>query len=203
MAKAGGRLGRDVRREQVVEAALRIIARKGVGGLTTAAIAREAGMSEANLYRHFTGKDDVLAATLESVGSRIGQNFENAFGTEVRVPEQFRTFFRLQLELMDGNRGIPRFMFSEELHGKKALRERILTTMYRFVDRMAAAVKDGQKRGEVASDIDPRITVLMFVSMVQGLVFRWSLSGFSFSLAREGMKLWDQFDRFMRGQSAG
>lgn len=193
--RAGGKLSGEVRREQVVQAALRIIGKKGVGGLTTAAIATETGMSEANLYRHFKGKDDVLRATLENVGLRIGANFQKAFGAGGTVEERFRAFFKLQLRLMEGNSGIPRFMFSEELHGKKALRGLMLTTMYRFIDRLEAVVRQGQEHGELAGDIDPRVTVLMFISMVQGLMFRWSLSGFSFSLPREGMKLWKNFER--------
>ncbi|MEK6698560.1 MAG: TetR/AcrR family transcriptional regulator [Nitrospirota bacterium] len=201
--KTGTKMSGEARREQVVQAALRVIGKKGMGGLTTAAIAGEVGMSEANLYRHFRGKDDVLAATLESVGARIGENFQKAFGAGGTVREQFRIFFRLQLELMGGNSGIPRIMFSEELHGKKALRERMFGTMYRFIDRLEAVFRRGQERGEVAKDVDPRVTVLMFLSMMQGLMFRWSLSGFSFSLTAEGMKLLKNFERCIVTDSGG
>ena len=49
----------------------RIIGKKGVSGLTMAAIAREVGLSEASLYRHFKNKDEIFYATVESSKSDV------------------------------------------------------------------------------------------------------------------------------------
>ena len=48
----------------------RIIGKRGVSGLT-AAIAREVGLSEASLYRHFKNKDEIFYATVESSKSDV------------------------------------------------------------------------------------------------------------------------------------
>ncbi|MFB7719296.1 TetR/AcrR family transcriptional regulator [Nocardia sp. NPDC056100] len=56
-----------VRRAQIVEAATAVIARDGVAGTTTRAIAGEAGLSLATLHYVFAGKDEVLAAVLEAL----------------------------------------------------------------------------------------------------------------------------------------
>ena len=71
MIKNGSRLSGDIRRDQIVEAALRIIANRGVKSLTTAAIAEEVGISEANLYRHFNSKDEILQGTVEKIGEGL------------------------------------------------------------------------------------------------------------------------------------
>jgi hypothetical protein len=86
-------------------------------------------------------------------------------------------------------------MFSEELHGAPRLREKLLAHLYGFAGRLEEVVRAGQSSGDIRRELDARVVVLTFISMIQGLMFRWSLSGFSFSLAREGLKLWKNFEK--------
>jgi TetR/AcrR family fatty acid metabolism transcriptional regulator len=190
----------DIRREQIVQAALKIIGTRGMNNLTTAAIAREVGMSEANLYRHVKNKDEIYFACFEYVRGKIRENMEAASVFSASPVKILKRFFSLQIALMEKNRGLPRFMFSEDLHINKKLRERVIQTMYAFSSRLASFIRDGQRQKMIQSDLDPKATALMFISMVQGLTFRWSLSDFSFSLAREGMKLWKVYERCITAQ---
>ncbi len=194
VAKTGGKVRGDVRRDQIVHASLRIIGEKGVSGLTTAAIAAEAGISEANLYRHFKNKEDIFFAAVAYVKGRISKNIEESLAGEAAPVKKLKRFYNLQIDLMEKNSGIPRFMFSEELHISGQLREKLLQTMYAFSATIASFIRDAQKAGSFRGDLDPKTTALMFIGMVQGLMFRWSLSGFSFSLASEGRKLWKNFE---------
>ena len=193
--KTGMKLSGEVRRDQIVQASLAVIAKKGVGGLTTAALATEAGVSEANLYRHFRNKEDIFFATLAYVKEKIATNMEGSLEGADAPVKKMKRFYDLQLQLMGKNSGILRFMFSDELHISEELRERLLETMYAFSATLAAFIKDAQKAGAFRSDLDARTTSLMFIGMVQGLMFRWSLSGFSFSLVSEGRKLWKNFEK--------
>jgi AcrR family transcriptional regulator len=184
----------DVRREQIVKAVLHIIGTHGMSSLTTASIAREVGMSEANLYRHVKNKQEIYFSCFEYVRSRIRENMEAAAAGSSSPIEMLRHFFSLQVTLMEKNRGIPRFLFSDELHVQKKLRETIIKTMHGFSLRLASFIQEGQHSKSIRNDLDSRTTALMFIGLVQGLTFRWSLSDFSFSLTREGKKLWKNFE---------
>ena len=59
------------RREEVVEAARRIILREGIEAATTRAIAKEAGYSNGVLTHYFADKDDILLSALRSSHRRI------------------------------------------------------------------------------------------------------------------------------------
>jgi AcrR family transcriptional regulator len=196
-SKAIGKVKGEVRRDQIVQATLKIIARKGVSSLTTAALAREVGISEANLYRHFRNKDEIFMATVSQVREMIAKNLEKVLTGNTGPVGILKRFFALQVELMEENGGITRLMFSEELHVHQHMRERILETMYTVSEKLASLIKDGQKAGVIRKDIDPLTTVLMFVAMIQGLAFRWSLGGFSFSLAKEAAKTWKNFEKLI------
>ena len=53
------------RREQIIEAALRVFARKGFNGATNKDIAREAGITPGLIYHYFESKEDLLKAAIE------------------------------------------------------------------------------------------------------------------------------------------
>jgi AcrR family transcriptional regulator len=67
-----------VRRAQIIEAATAVIARDGVAGATTRAIAREAGVTLATLHYVFATKDDVLAGVLETLMGKAKQTIDQS-----------------------------------------------------------------------------------------------------------------------------
>ena len=73
-AEAAAALGEGAdlpgRRDQIVAAALRVVPRYGLHGVTMERIAEEAGVSPATLYWHFKNKDDLLLAMVEQM---VGQ----------------------------------------------------------------------------------------------------------------------------------
>lgn len=66
------------RRDEIVEAALRVVGRSGLDGATTRAIADEAGCTLSVLAHYFGGKDGLLVAAQTAVYDRI---VERAFRT--------------------------------------------------------------------------------------------------------------------------
>lgn len=77
--RAGTRLPAAERRRALVEAALRVFAAGSYAGATTAEIAREAGVSEPILYRHFESKRDLYLACLDEAWRRKRALIEEAF----------------------------------------------------------------------------------------------------------------------------
>ena len=186
----------DVRREQVVQAALRIVGKKGVAGLTTSAIARAVGISEANLYRHFKNKEEILFETGKGIGAAIRKNLEVILVSPVRPVLKLKRAFLLHLEFIEKNEGIPRLGFSEEMHiNNKRLKKVFLKNIELYAAGLEELFREGQRLGSIRWDVDRRALAAMLIGMVQVLVMRWSLSGFSFPLRTEGMKLWKNFEK--------
>jgi AcrR family transcriptional regulator len=70
-SSATSRLPAAERRRELVEAALRVFSEGSYAGATTAEIAREAGVSEPILYRHFASKRDLYFACVDEAWTRI------------------------------------------------------------------------------------------------------------------------------------
>lgn len=190
------KVSNEARREHVVDAALKIISEKGVRNLTTAAIAHEVGMSEANLYRHFANKDEILRLTVGRISEGLQKNLEKVFESPGKPIENLRKIFTLHLGFVEKSEGIPRLIFSEEIHGgNRELQATILNTINTYSAKLESIIKEGQIAGCIKKDIDPASSALTMIGMTQVKILRWSLSSFSFSLAKEGTKLWRNFEK--------
>lgn len=76
------RLPANERRAVVIDTACRVFARCSYRGATTAEIAREAGVSEPILYRHFISKQALYLACIEEAWANVRQAWEQAVATE-------------------------------------------------------------------------------------------------------------------------
>lgn len=196
MLKTISKVDRKTRRSQIVQAALGIIGRKGVSALTTSSIAREVGISEANIYRHFRNKDEILTEMAMEIRRSLEGNLSKvAEGTPLK---SLREIYKLHLEYIENNEGIPRLIFSEQLHSSTRLKKRLLSTIGSYAGLLADIFVDGQKCGDIQKRLDPDAAAMMMIGMVQVSTLKWSLSGFNFSLVKEGMKLWSNFERCVR-----
>lgn len=102
----------EERRQDILEAALKVFTEKGYNGSTTAEIARAAGVAEGTIFRHFATKKELLIAVLKPklLDGIIYLDKEHKDASPV---EFFRCFLENRLELIKENDALVRFMFSE------------------------------------------------------------------------------------------
>lgn len=183
----------EVRREQIVRAALTIIGEEGIQGLTTVKIAKAVGVSEANLYRHFKNKDAILTAVVDDLENAISSNLKVAAAEGTKPLEKLEKIFMRHLTLIDENKGIPRLVFSSELHFRIDLREKLSSLISSYLKGLSNILKAGVKDGSIKGAIDTDASAAMFIGMIQLSALRWSLSDFKTSLTEEGDKLWQAY----------
>ncbi|HEX3807938.1 MAG TPA: TetR/AcrR family transcriptional regulator [Gaiellaceae bacterium] len=76
------RLNAEARRQAVLDTACRVFSRSSYRGATTAEIAREAGISEPILYRHFGSKRDLYLACLDEAWRTFRAESEAAIAND-------------------------------------------------------------------------------------------------------------------------
>jgi AcrR family transcriptional regulator len=193
------KVDRETRRDQISRAALKIVGLSGVKGLTTAAIAKEVGISEAALYRHFKNKDEILLETLDKIGDGLKEKIEEVMKSDIPCLEKLKANFLLNLEHIENNIGIPRLVFSDQIHiGNEVLREKLLQNINGHSKRLEMMIASCQSKGNIRKDIEPKAAAIMLLGMIQTLAMRWSLNNFSFSLPEAGNHLWDNYEKCLR-----
>ena len=163
MTQSRVRLPAGERRQAVLDTACRVFAVSSYRGATTAEIAREAGISEPILYRHFGSKRDLYLACLEEAWrvlralaeAAIEASPETCLGAVSDAFMEKRQKIRLidlWIQALNEAGGDPVIA--------KALREQIQEVHAFF----AGLIEDAQARGVVAADRDPRAEAWIFVA---------------------------------------
>ncbi len=180
-----------IRKEEIVRAAFDVVGKKGVRALTIAAIAESAGMSEANFYRHFGGKDDIFPALVDFIGtSFMGRAAVIAAGSKKPL-EKLETIFFSHVSIVAVYPGILRFVFSEDAHlGDPNLAKILGLRIENYVETLSGVIAAGTDEGELKQDLSPRETALTLLGMIQITALRWNSS---FDIRGEAQKLWSNF----------
>src|SRR3954470_6561131 len=85
------------RRRDLLDAAVRVFARKGFHASRVGDIAEEAGVAHGLLYHYFRSKDEVLETIFREVWELLGAETERIVSSDVPLREQLRRFARIYL----------------------------------------------------------------------------------------------------------
>ncbi|OGB91123.1 MAG: hypothetical protein A2Z31_08450 [candidate division NC10 bacterium RBG_16_65_8] len=182
----------DVRREQIVEAAMKLIANRGTRGTTTKAIAEECGISEGALYRHIESRDRILSLVVDRIGAGLTQNLRQVERTADTPLDQVEALFLGQVTFLEEHRGIPRLAFSEDVHlHRPDLRIQMAINVEVYFGRIRALAEAGKRTGCIRPDVSAETVATMLVGTIQALSLRWSLSGFRLNLSERALSAWE------------
>src|SRR3982751_4624841 len=157
------------RRQCVVGAACRVFAKSSYSGATTAEIARESGVTEPVLYRHFPSKRDLYLACLETAWAQVRKLWEEAFANEpdprLRIAAMGRSYVHLQRtgdKIMLSDLWIQALTeASEDPKIRRYLRDQVRQVH----DFVADKIKDAQEAGGVKENRDPDAEAWIFISL--------------------------------------
>lgn len=183
----------EVRQEQIANAALQLIGKKGISGATTAEIASAVGISEGNLYRHFKNKEDIIASAIDKIGNDLDAILENV--SEKTDPVmKLEEIFKQHLSYIEEHAGIPRTIFSEEvLVLSEKLRVKVRSNLMNYFTGISAIIKQGQGAGSIDREMDQDAVTNMFIGTINFTALRWVMNGFTPCLTIETDKLWRTF----------
>ncbi|MDD5405290.1 MAG: TetR/AcrR family transcriptional regulator, partial [Sulfuricella sp.] len=176
----------EVRRHDMIEAAMEIIRQEGVSKLTTRSLSKAVGIAQPTLFLHFGNKSYVLVALVDAVQERMQKEMEGLDLARLSPLERLKAVIRAHLSFIQKQPGIPRLLFSEELQsGDPVFRDRMNQLVQFFLKFIAGLISVGQETGEIRSDIIPQQAACLLIAAVQGLAFRWILSEHRFELAEQ------------------
>ncbi|ERS11348.1 TetR family transcriptional regulator [Alcanivorax sp. PN-3] len=166
------------RKEQILQTLAYMLEAEPGGRVTTSGLAREVGVSESALYRHFPSKARMLEALIEfiedSVFSRI-----NRIISEGDALQQVEQILTLILAFTERNPGITRLLTGDALTGEnERLRQRIQQFYDRVESQLKQVVRDAEFREGKRTRATPGITANLLLSVVEGRIAQFVRSGF-------------------------
>lgn len=180
----------EIRKQEIVEAALRLADSQGPDRLTTETVAEAVGLTQPGIFRHFPKKQDLWEAVARRIGAMMESRWKAVHGEGVSPVEEIQALVEAQLRLIQGTPAIPAILFSRELHarneGLRTIFHTLLTLFHQMIADRASQARDA---GALRADVDPQDAAFLIIALIQGLVVRWSISGRSFDLPAEGARL--------------
>ncbi|WP_329025559.1 TetR/AcrR family transcriptional regulator [Streptomyces sp. NBC_00690] len=177
------------RSTQILEAAARVIARRGVRGLRVEELAAEAGVSTALIYYHFKDRTGVLRQTLEFISDRAERYTNDRDPDDPPLTAQEELADSLLLELQDTAEVRENSSAWGELRASavfdEVLREDLAKATLVWVQEVAVLL--GRARPEAtASSLSAAAERL--TALLEGLSMRWLSDGITIARARELMR---------------
>jgi AcrR family transcriptional regulator len=160
----------EARREELVEAAWRVIARAGMVGATMREIAREAGVSTGILAHYFTDKEDLLGFALRLSHRRIYERFYAR--TQGLVGLAALRVIMLEALPLDQERLLEaqiEMNFLSLAVGNESLRELQNREFERFWDLLHHRVSEAQTLGQISTTVDADSITHQLIILVEGI----------------------------------
>lgn len=186
------------RKKEIVDTAIRLAAECGPDRLTTERLAKEIGISQPAIFRHFPAKTDIWEAVGDRICTLMGESGQLVEATG--PTDRLRKMVAAQLGFIESTPAVPAILFSRELHSEnEKLRAFFADLMAQRQKKLAELFTNGIKSGEFNNDIDPDDSAYLVLALIQGISMRWSLNNRNFDLVEAGSKILDvQLSGFAR-----
>jgi AcrR family transcriptional regulator len=188
--------GTVIRQEEIILAALTLVANQGVKSMTIERIARIVGIVPSAIYRHFNNKSEILEAVLDMIGNRMKKNAIEVNQENDDSLEAIRKLLMRQVQLVMEFSAIPQIMFSEEVYREnQELKAKLQKMIQGLLKGLTAIVERGQRQGRIRTDMESRRIAIMFLGLFQPSAFLYHLSGGKFDIIKQVDITWKMFSK--------
>jgi AcrR family transcriptional regulator len=123
----------EIRQEQIARAATRLLAVRGWQQVSLAAVAKAVGIVPSAVYRHFSGKDQMLDAVLDLVDQSFQANLQAARRAMTNPVAQLREALARHVDLISSGVPIPRIILSEDVFTGSRRHRRRVQAIYQVI----------------------------------------------------------------------
>ena len=182
----------ELRQQQIIAAAAKLIFKYGSEHLTVKRIAAVVGISEAAIYRHFKSKKSILSFLLSHIEEILLKDISAMrVGTDPITLSTIEEIIGNQFSAIDLRKGFSFQVIAEIISlGDRRLNKQASQTIDKYIFRLKELLTEGVRDGSIRKDIDLDASATLLFALIQGLVNIWALSDSSFKLTERYRSLW-------------
>ena len=177
------------RRQQILETLALQLEKSPGQTITTAALAKAVGVSEAALYRHFASKAKMYDALIEFIEDSVFSLINRIMDEEKSAIVRCEKTLTMVLAFAQKNPGLTRLLMGDILVGEtERLRKRIDKFFERFETQIKQILREGEASSELVKGSSIPAQASLLVSVVQGRIQQFVRSEFK----SQPLEYWDQ-----------
>jgi TetR/AcrR family fatty acid metabolism transcriptional regulator len=157
----------------ILDAAVRVFARKGYHTCRVGDIAEEAGVAHGLLYHYFASKEQVLETVFRDTLTDLLDAFATVEESSEPAREQLRHVAAILLRAWRRDPDLVRVLVREVARSPQ-MQSKVeeLGQVFRSIERIVAR---GQEAGELRADLDPRLAAWIFYGAIEEILTGWVL----------------------------
>jgi len=166
-------IAQEEKRRLLLDAAVRVFARKGYHTCRVGDIAEEAGVAHGLLYHYFASKEEVLETVFRENWSDLLGAVKAVEESGEPAREQLRQVAAILLRSWRRDPDLVRVLVREVARSPQVqLRVAEIGEAFEALERI---VRRGQEAGEFRSDLDPRLAAVIFYGALEEILTGWVL----------------------------
>lgn len=186
------------RQEEIINAAINIIAENSAHDLSMRGVAERVGISEPAIYRHFDNKADLLLKLTHFITQDQTAILQRSDSPDVPALIQLEDMLDAVIKNYANNRSLTTTLYAtgmfyanqELVDGLSSIIENSLTSIMRLVER-------GRQDGSLHEKTNPDQISLVIFGAMRLLTERWILSGHDFDLVPAWSVVWGELRRML------
>ncbi len=179
-----------IRRQQIVAIIRDIISTKGIEYVTIGEISKRIGTTRGAIYRHFKSKRDILSLLIDNIEETLMDALDKAIVTDDPV-QNLKNVLLAHLTYARERRGtsfiviMGAMQFSDPL-----IRRKISQLIERYLQKIQKILSAAIRLKLVKYTINPRISAIAFLGLIQSTVTVWSYKNLNFVTQKVHADLW-------------
>lgn len=180
------------RRDEILQALAEMLeSNEGAARITTAKLAKQVGVSEAALYRHFPSKAKMFEGLIEFIEESIFSRVNRILEDEKDTLKRIELLLKLLLAFAERNPGLTRIMTGHALmFENERLRSRINQIFERIELQFKQILRERKLREGKAFPIDESILAAQIVGQVEGSFCSFVRSDFKYQPTENFNEYW-------------
>jgi len=170
---------RPQRRQQILESLARMLEASPGNRITTAGLAREVGVSEAALYRHFPSKTKMFEGLIEFIEDTLFSRIHIILAEEQSAAQRCEKMLMLLLVFSERNPGLTRILTGDALAGEtERLHQRVAQLYDRFETQLKQVIREAEIREGLRPSIPLPAAANLLMAAAEGRICQYVRSGF-------------------------
>ncbi|WP_048306325.1 nucleoid occlusion factor SlmA [Halomonas sp. PR-M31] len=167
------------RRDQILQALALMLEEDSGKRITTASLARQVGVSEAALYRHFPSKARMFEGLIEFIEESLFERIRLILNETLDALPRCQHVLKLLLGFAEKNPGLCRLLNGDALIGET---ERLRTRMNQLFERLETQFKQILREAELREGLRPILPVSsaanLLLALAEGRIGQYVRSDF-------------------------
>jgi TetR/AcrR family fatty acid metabolism transcriptional regulator len=187
------------KRGRILEAAVKVFARKGYFAARVSDIAGQAGVADGTIYLYFRSKEDILVSLFDEIMAEHIEKGRAELAAVEGAGARLLVIAQHHLRLLGDNRDLA-VVFQVELRQSTKFMERFTAGwLHDYLAVITEVIEDGQNDGTFRPELSRTVATKAFFGALDEMVTSWILSPKEYDLVSQAAPV---VDLFLRGAAA-